>query len=177
MTARRELWLAVLLCLAGSALALFAVSRTWVTYSDPRQLTIHDVVRPESGAHVAPEVRALAFVGLAAVAAVAATRSWGRILVGALLAVTGAVVVLRVGDLLAGGLATGAEAHEHLAWPWLALLGGLLMAAGGGLVAVRGRRWAALSSSYQVPAAREAAAEPTDKSTWDALDRGDDPTA
>jgi uncharacterized membrane protein (TIGR02234 family) len=167
----------VALCLAGSALTLFAVTRTWVTLTDPRQLTIHEVVRLQSGVHYAPEVRALAFVGLAAVAALAATRTWGRSLVGALLTVAGAVVVLRVGDLLAGGVAIGRSAHTHPGWPWLTLLGGLVMAVGGALVATRGRRWAALSSSYQVPSARETDAEPTDKGTWDALDRGDDPTA
>jgi uncharacterized membrane protein (TIGR02234 family) len=177
VTARRELWLAVLLCLAGSALALFAVTRTWVTFTDPQQLTIHDVARPERGVHYAPEIRALGVVGLAGVVAVAATRSWGRILVGVLLSLAGGVIVLRVGDLLAGRVATGPSAHTHLVWPWLALLGGLVMAAGGSVVAARGRRWAALSSSYETPAARESAPEPTDKGTWDALDRGDDPTA
>jgi hypothetical protein len=57
--------------------------------------------------------------------------------------------------------------------------GGVLLALSGALLALRGPRWSALSARYEAPAAR-AAERPTgpgDAGTWDALDRGEDPTA
>ena len=68
------------------------------------------------------------------------------------------------------------EVRVHHLWPALTLAGGVLLLLAGGLIAVRGRRWAGLSSSYDAPTAAPAAPV-TDKGVWDALDRGDDPTA
>jgi uncharacterized membrane protein (TIGR02234 family) len=182
----------VLLCLVGSALVLLAVRQSWVAYPVSHGLTIRDVRTHVAGREVAGAAQALSLVGFAGVVAIAATKRRGRVLVGALVALAGVLVVADVVSLMARGLGhelarSGCSglciisdqqynAGPTWLWPVLTLLGGLVMAAGGALVAVRGRRWAALSSSYQVPAARETAAEPTDKSTWDALDRGDDPT-
>jgi hypothetical protein len=61
-------------------------------------------------------------------------------------------------------------------WVVATLAGGVLLALVGALVVVRGGDWAGLGSSYDAPGA---APEPpvTDKAVWDALDRGDDPTA
>jgi len=77
------------------------------------------------------------------------------------------------GSTLSACSVRGARTSE--AWVWLTILGGLLLALSGALVAARGRRWAALSSSYQPPAARAAEPPATDKGVWDALDRGEDP--
>jgi uncharacterized membrane protein (TIGR02234 family) len=66
---------------------------------------------------------------------------------------------------------------SHPVWGWVTLVGGALLFFGGLLVAARGRRWAALSSSYENPSARAEAAPVTDKGVWDALDEGHDPTA
>ena len=185
MRARRELQLAVLLCLAGAALTFVAVRRDWISYptSDITIRSVRDGVR---GTSVAALSQALSLVGLAGVVAIAATKRWGRVVVGALVALAGIVVVGQLVDLLTSGLehrllATAPPGQRDSgptwAWPVLALVGGLLMAAGGLLVAVRGRRWAALSSSYETPAGRDLAAEPSDKATWDQLDAGEDPTA
>ena len=73
---------------------------------------------------------------------------------------------------LARSIAT-ARAVVVLPWPWAALVGSVLLAAGGLLVALRGRRWAVLSGRYDAPAARRTAPE---VSAWEALDRGEDPT-
>jgi uncharacterized membrane protein (TIGR02234 family) len=88
------------------------------------------------------------------------------------------------------------------AWPWLSAAGGLLIAVSGGVGLVRGRRWAGPSRRYErpadptadragspVPASGSGAAEGADPApsaaaagrdqrldTWDALDRGEDPT-
>lgn len=192
--ARRELRLAVLLCLVGSVLVLFAVSRPWGDVAGAADLTIKQVRDAIPGTKVAAEARALGLVGVAGVLAIAATRRWGRTLVGLALALSGAAIVWRVALLLGQGLRLRlASAHAncsrlcilseeqtkvrvHHAWPTLTLVGGLLLLVAGGLIAARGRRWAALSSSYDAPSTTPAAPV-TDKGVWDALDRGDDPTA
>ena len=188
----RELQLAVLLCLAGAALTFFAVRQDWI--SDPTSdLTIRRVEDGVRGSAVAALSQALSVVGLAGVVAIAATKRLGRVAVGALVAVAGVAVVVQLVDLLAQGLGHRLlavecprlcvvsqeryDASPTWVWPWLTLVGGVLMAAGGLLVALRGRRWAALSSSYEVPSARDPQAEPSDKATWELLDSGEDPTA
>lgn len=191
--AKRELRLAVLLSVLGSAGVLFAASRAWVTFSSEQVLTIARSTTEVSGNLIVPGARALALVGLAGVVAVAATRRTGRALVGLLVLAAGLGVMSVVGTVLADSLLTRgiqAAANErglqllqgvtHPVWAYGCLLGGLVLTLAGLLVAVRGRRWAALSSAYEPPVPRPAAmneAPPAgDKAVWDALDRGDDPT-
>ena len=194
MRARQELRVAVLLSLVGSALVLFAVSRAWGDVAGASGLTIKQVRDAIPGTKVAGDVRALGLVGMAGVLAIAATRRWGRVLVGLVLAVSGGVILWRVARLLGQGLRLRlASAHAscprlcilsqeqtevrvHHLWPTLTIVGGALLLLAGALIAVRGRRWAALSSSYDAPSAVPAPPV-TDKGVWDALDRGDDPTA
>ena len=193
MTARRELWLSVLLCLAGSALVLLSSARTWATLEPAR---LGSVPRHLNGDDLAGAAQALGYVGLAAVLALAATKRLGRVVIGLLVLLAGVVIVVVLVRLLDQGLAQRALAHvgspscgpqcavytstgpvsSSATWPWLALVGGVVMALSGLLVAVRGPRWAALSSAYDAPAARATEAPVTDKGVWDALDRGDDPT-
>lgn len=182
----RELRLALLLVLAGAALALLAGGRDWVsaTVAAPPPLPPRSVA--VSGDDAVPGLRALALLGLAGVAALAATRTRGRVALGALLALAGAgVVVLAVRALVRGaarllaasGTAAPGSALELTRWPLVAALGGTLLALGGLVVAVRGRRWAALSSRYEAPAARaERPAPRPEVQAWEALDRGEDPT-
>ncbi len=54
------------------------------------------------------------------------------------------------------------------------VLGGLLSAVGAALVVVRAGRWPQPRSRYDAPAARR---DGTPRDTWEALDRGEDPTA
>ena len=190
MTTRRELWLAVVLCLLGSALTLWAVRQQWASFPASEDITIRRVRDGVAGSEVAGLSEALSLVGLAGVVAVAATKRTGRVVVGALVALAGVGVVGQLVGLMADGLghrlaAAGCprlclgsqlDASPSWAWPVLALVGGVLTTAGGLLVAWRGRRWAALSSAYQVPAARDPGAEPSHKGLWDVLDAGDDPT-
>lgn len=193
MTSRRELQVAVLLCLLGAGLVLFAAGRPWVQYTDLAPLTIDAVRTSVRGSHIVPGAQALGYVGLAGVVALAATRGVGRLLVGVLVLASGIGVVALVGHALADGiLVRGLEAAGFSCVPschgfrearrtgsWAvaaALLGGVLLALSGLLVAVRGRRWASLSASYELPAAGAPKAPATDKGVWDALDRGEDPT-
>lgn len=190
MTARRELRLAVLLCLVGSALVLLAASRTWLALMTPAQPPLPASVRRFAGSDLVPGVRVLAVLGLAGVAALLAARRWGKIAVGFALAAAGAAVVVLDARVLAdpaGAVTRAASLRQegisfvgtpHLGpWPLGCLAGGVLLGVAGLLVVVRGRRWAALSARYERPAGRAEVAAPVgDKGVWDALDRGEDPT-
>jgi uncharacterized membrane protein (TIGR02234 family) len=200
VTSRRELLLAVGLCTLGAVLVLLGVDRTWVVLEDRGGLTLQELHRSVSGATLAPGLRALGWVALAGVLALAATRQVGRVLTGAVLVVVGAAAVVVSGTHLHRAHLleeAGRELHTcatngppcrppagiqlptlvaHTAPVWLCLLGAALVTVAGLLTTVRGRRWSGLGSSYEAPGA--AAPEPvTDKGVWDALDRGDDPTA
>ena len=186
---RRELRAAVLLCLAGAALVLLAVSQTWFRSSLPEAPPLPSATERLAGSLLLPGARPLALVALAGIAALFAARRGGRVVVGLLVLLAGAgVVALDVRLLLAPAEAVRrAELSRQVSqpltgapqlgpWPLLCLVGGLLIAAAGLLFAVRGRRWAALSRSYEVPAARVGSGPEGggDKAVWDAMDRGQD---
>ncbi len=188
---RRELRVALLLVLVGSGLVLLSAGRDWVdvVVAQPAPLPARAVVR--TGADVAGGLRALGVLGLAGVAALAATRALGRLLVGVLLSASGAGAVAVSASALARGalaglgeqgrtLGAGGPDPAFSGWPLAALAGGALLAVGGLVVALRGRRWAQLSARYEAPAARAegTARRPArpEVEAWEALDRGEDPT-
>jgi uncharacterized membrane protein (TIGR02234 family) len=180
---RRGLVVAVLLCLAGGALLLLVLSRTWLEYGTAGQAPLPGVTVTVSGAQLVPGARALALLGLAAAAALPATRSWGRQLVGLVVALAGAgavaLLVRALADTADAAMRTEqlrldvhfADAPDLGGWPYVGLLGALLLVAAGVLTLVRGRTWSALGASYDAPTA------PKETSAWDALDHGVDPTA
>ena len=178
---RRGLVVAVLLCALGAGLVIVATAQTWLALRFPGVEPLPARRVDIRGTVLVPGARALAFVGLAGVAALPATRGRGRQLVGAVLAVAGAgaaaVLVRALVD--PEGALSGARTGFGFAgsgsigfggWPYVALLGALALLAAGVLAVARGRTWPALGARYDAPAA---AKEP---SLWDALDRGDDPT-
>ncbi|SDU75609.1 TIGR02234 family membrane protein [Jiangella alkaliphila] len=197
LEARREYFGALLLLAAGGVLGLVAASRSWGTAEQSSSLSV--TTEPVSGSDLLPLAPAVALVALAAVVAVPAVRRLGRRVVGGVLAVLGAVqavmaaVVLpdldgRVSDWLATGPeATGpAESvSTSPAWAVAVVLAGLLVTVAGLLVAVRGPSWPSMGARYERSGGRgrRPAAEPAKKpaegnrATWDALDRGDDPTS
>jgi uncharacterized membrane protein (TIGR02234 family) len=185
----------VALCALGGGLVLGAVGRTWLRISAQRRAPLADVTLSLSGRTLAPLIAGLGIVGLAGVVGLLATRRRGRLVVAALVALSGLVILVdaltRVGapgtaavrDLLddsgrAGGLAADPvlTATAEPAWPLLAAAGGLLLALGGVAALVRSRRWPTMSARYETPAARSQRPR-TDAAVWDALSRGDDPTA
>jgi uncharacterized membrane protein (TIGR02234 family) len=95
-TMRREFALALLAAAAGVGLVLFAVRQAWAQaiFTPPRPLPAQDI--PVTGQQLVPLASALALAGLACLAAVIATRSVARRLVGVLLAVLGAGVAAAV---------------------------------------------------------------------------------
>ena len=196
MSRRSLLPAAVLLCLSGAFLVLVGSGRRWTSLALPAGPLgdLRDVTL--TGADLAPGVSALGLVGLAGVVALAATRRTGRVAVGAVLLLAGAGVVaaVLVPDLTAATLRSAPTAGQDAAdagdvrttaWPAVTAAGGLLLAAAGLLTALRGRSWPALGARYDAPA-RSAQGRGTaprtepvrpERSLWEALDRGEDPTA
>jgi uncharacterized membrane protein (TIGR02234 family) len=185
---------AALLCLvAGGALGLVAAARTWAEAAVDDGLVT--TTMQASGRELVPLGPAVALLALAAVVAVPATRRTGRRLVGAVLAtaglVTAAWAAVVTTDLTAraarwagssGGDVTGVQ--EAPAWGVAAAASALLIAGAGLAVLIRGAGWPALGRRYERRAARSdppAAADPSDlragRETWDAMDRGQDPTS
>jgi uncharacterized membrane protein (TIGR02234 family) len=130
-----------------------------------------------------PGTRALALLGLAAAAAVPATRRLGRVVVGVLVLAAGVGIIAVVGRALADPDAAMRRAGPfvdvhvtsgvHLGgWPYVAIVGAVLLVLAGLLVVVRGRHWTSMSARYDAPVARPAG----EGSLWEALDRGEDPT-
>ncbi|MFF4605531.1 TIGR02234 family membrane protein [Streptomyces sp. NPDC001339] len=193
--ARRSLAAALLAGAAGAGLALLASGRTWAEGS--ALLPQGELPRSVTGADVTGVPGALAVVGLAALVAVFAVRRTGRVLVAALLTLSGAGVaaaaVLGNGDTsalrekaaTAVGLA-GADVQNvtHTGWPWVATAGGVLLLAAGLLALFRGRHWPAMSGRYErtpggARGPRRAPAAPDlerPEEIWKSLDRGEDPT-
>lgn len=190
--ARRSLALALLLGAVGAAVSLLATRQTWARGSVA--VAGGDFPLTATGSDVTGVPAALAVVGLAALVAVFAVRRAGRYLVSGLLALSGAGTVaaalLGVGDSAAldekaaetsGDTAAVVTGLTHTGWPYAAVGGALLLAAG--LLALWfGRRWPAMSGRYErdgSPRARKAA-PPVDpdrpEDLWKALDRGEDPT-
>lgn len=195
-TARGELVVAVVGMLLGAALVLFAASRGWATLHVDRDRPLAALRRTVKGSTAQPLLTAMGIVGLAGVVALLATRRVGRSLVGLVVALAGVVVLLRaLGDvhgisagraqsLLTGsgpvvGVRAGARVTVdlHAGSVVLAVVGGALLLLVGGLAAVRGHRWPAMGSRYERPESSEQAATSGDRRLWEALDRGEDPTA
>jgi uncharacterized membrane protein (TIGR02234 family) len=138
---------------------------------------------------------ALAIVGLAALVAVFAVRSGGRLLVAALLALCGAgaaaAAFIGAGDSSAldekaaravGNTAATVDSLSHTAWPYVTVAGSLLILVAGLLALRYGKQWPAMSGRYErdgtpCPGRARTAPDPErPEEIWKALDRGEDPT-
>jgi uncharacterized membrane protein (TIGR02234 family) len=195
-SARREMGTLLAIGVAGAAGALLAGSQVWVRLSAVRPPPLPDVTVALAGREVEPLVPALGVVGLAGLVALLATRGRVRLLVGALLAASGLTVAVRAAGWVTGpdaGTAlllltdagrvsgvppgTAVAASADPVWPALAVLGGLALLAAGVTAVLRARRWPGMSARYEAPAAAVARPATEPSAVWDALDRGDDPTA
>ncbi|OHV36142.1 Trp biosynthesis protein [Pseudofrankia sp. EUN1h] len=192
LAGRAGLGAAVLACLVGAGLVLFASSATWAR-TEVRDATTTGggaVGTPLAvalgGGDLAPAVSALGLVGLAAAVALVATRGAGRRVVGVLVALAGVGVVVlaaRIGvtpepavraarhvvDLAPSGHPRIGQVRLSAA-PWAAALGGLAFVGAGLVAVVFGPRWPGMGGRYHTRAPR-----PLDD--WDAIERGQDPTA
>ncbi len=143
---RGPLWI-VALSLAGAAAALWGSTRLAWGVDTPRFGT------------------GLALVALAGFAGAVAVGGWAKRVVGGLVVLAG--VLGGVAALGTGGSGAGLLS---------ALLGAVLLAVAGVLVARLGGRLPTLGARYRPAGARGASGD-RDKDMWDGLSRGEDPTA
>ena len=185
MTPGRRLAYTVLLCAAGAGLAAYGITRTWSEIVTARA-GLSSLRDARTGAELEPWVLGLVLVALAGAGALLATRGLARRLLGGLLALVGLGVVAGV---VAGraGLAVGAAGAGATLGPVVCVLGGLAIVLGGLAAARSGHEWPAMGARYE---RRGGVATAPDgdrdadvdqrvdtRAAWDALDRGDDPTA
>jgi uncharacterized membrane protein (TIGR02234 family) len=193
----RQLGLVAVLAVAGAAIAAIAAALTWwsADYQDPLTGPLTITV---TGGGAVPELVPLALVALAGFGAALSTHGTVRRLVGVVLVLCGGAMVIRsalyFGDqpnALSSSLSRPAAAvgdpQLHALGPALGVLGGLLLAAAGVLIAAgRGARQR-LGTRYDAPTGKSTAgptsagavvgAPPDQQDWWKALDAGADPTA
>ncbi|MEV7079137.1 TIGR02234 family membrane protein [Streptomyces sp. NPDC093516] len=190
---RLSLAVALLCGALGAAVALLATRQQWA--EGTARVAGGSFPLTASGSDVTGVPAALAVVGLAALVAVFAVRRAGRVVVAALLALSGAGTVaaalLGASDSSAldekaarasGDTSASVAALSHTAWPYVAAAGGVLLLLAGLLALRYGRLWPAMSGRYErggtpQPRRRAPAADPDrPEDLWKALDRGEDPT-
>jgi uncharacterized membrane protein (TIGR02234 family) len=199
LRSRAGLVLVACACVVIGGLALLAAGRGWVTFSvaEPPLPPLRKAV---SGHTVASAVTPLALVVLAGVVALPATRRVGRRLAGVLLALAGAGLVIASADVLASPAASVKGAAARLmgrtgvrptevavsGWPWLVVVLGAVTVVVGAVVVAFSGGWPAMGRRYEASQANRAdradRAGPSsgraadERSMWDRIDEGDDPT-
>ncbi|MFI9751958.1 TIGR02234 family membrane protein [Streptomyces collinus] len=190
---RLSLAVALLSGALGAAVALLATRQQW----SQGTATVAGGAFPltATGSDVTGVPAALAIVGLAALVAVFAVRRAGRFAVAALLALSGAGIIaaalLGASDSSAldeqaaqasGDTSASVDTLSHTAWPYVAVVGGVLILLAGLLALRYGRLWPAMSGRYErggtpQPRHKAPAVDPDrPEDLWKALDRGEDPT-
>ena len=185
--------LVVLIGLAASLALAGTTALEWIRATAPDLTgTVIDV--SVTGQEAAPGVLALALVGAAASVASALSSRWLRWVTGSVLLAAGAgAAVLALGTSLdpeaasRGGVARatgvlGGEVHASAGnWPLLALVPAVLVAATGVAVLTVGGRWSSgsryRSAAVKAPTGPAALPQEDPAAAWDALTRGEDPTA
>ena len=181
MTPRRVLAIVVVVTAVAAGLVLFAASRSWSVEVAARPAPLPAARVTRTGSSLVPALPALALVALAAAGALLATRGRGRFLVGLVLAGSG------LGVMAASFVALVRAAGAGGAWAGACVLGGAAIAAMGWFVLRRGQAWPSMGTRYDrarsggYPPDRDAPdrrAQPLGGTeVWDAIDRGEDPTA
>jgi hypothetical protein len=176
------LFAAVVCTAVAGGVLLVVAGRTWgsavVTAAGGARVSVH-----ATGGDVAPALPALGLALLVLALAVFVSRSWVRQLVGLVVVVVGGAataLALTTRDDLAAELtrqafaSSASIAPSTSGWAVAAAVVGVLAVLAGAATVIVGARWPTLGSRYDAPAAR-----PRDEavSAWEALDRGDDPTA
>ncbi|MQA63081.1 MAG: hypothetical protein GEU86_16675 [Actinophytocola sp.] len=170
----------VALELAG-AVALWGASKlawSWASFDGGVRGILEETVL---GSERAPALVPLALLAVAGIAGLIATSGWARRVLCLVLLVAGAAacVVTGVDVAAVAGDRGGADGSGIQPGHGLALLGGLLVAAGGALGARAADRLPKLGERYDNPAAKAETvpAADTDEDLWNALSEGEDPTS
>lgn len=176
---RSRLLVAASVVVAGALLVLLAASQQWGSLG---RTTV-------TGRQVSAALPALALALLSLAVSVAATRGLLRrfvAAVGVAVATVDVVVAIRARDDIAKSVADRAFAgvsgsvvssvpHTN-GWWVVAVAGGVVAALAFSAVAIAGARWQGMGARYDAPRAAARAKDPS-VAAWEALDRGDDPTA
>ncbi|TDQ48514.1 Trp biosynthesis-associated membrane protein [Actinorugispora endophytica] len=185
---RREYAAALALTAAGATALLAASARTWASAEVATGGGLAPVPVELPAAAVAPVASALGWAGLAALAALFATKGLARRAVGLLVALMGAGALAGVAvgtrpPALAAAAERAATAEGAVgpvalaaAWPVLAAAGAVLLFAGGVLTLLRGTAWPTMSSRYDRHSAPRATRADDPAELWKSLDSGADPT-
>jgi uncharacterized membrane protein (TIGR02234 family) len=181
----------VILALTGAALVLLATGRIW---AQGRVDGLAGVVPVSvTGRQAQPVLPALALIAGAAGMVLAICGPVVRWLAATALVLAGAgagaaAVVLAsdaarllqpAASRLSGVTGSAIRNSDLSLWPWVTVLAGALVLLAGCWAMLAGAAWAAAGKRYQRLEAGAAAAAPTDDpaAAWDALTRGEDPTA
>lgn len=188
MTPRRELTTAALLCTAAAALVILAAGRVWATAVGAGAPS---VTMSMTGGEIGVPTGVLGWASLATLGALFAVRGRARVAVGAVLLLLGLVIAAyslfwtSPQDALDAAVARSPlfvvkdlQSIEWTSWKLFSATGGVIIAAVGCFVMVRGSRWPGMSARYDgKAAAARPAAEDDPGALWKSLDRGEDPTA
>ena len=164
---RRAKYTTMLAVVVGAGLALLASTQPWITVHLSAAANHADAVVVQ-GSAAAPALTALSLAGLALAAALAIAGPVVRIVLavfGVLIAVSITLSAgIALGDPVQAAAAaitgasgvSGGSSVAHLAksvdvsaWPWIAILGGIVTAAASFAVIVTSRRWPGPSRRYQ----------------------------
>ncbi|HEU4346993.1 MAG TPA: Trp biosynthesis-associated membrane protein [Actinoplanes sp.] len=184
-------------CLAGAGLAIFGATRVWSVEVTTRP-GLSDLREPATGADAQPWLVALSLIALAGAGALVATRGVVRRGLGVVIMLVGAGMMIAA---IAGrtSVDAGTAGAGATLWPAACVAGGALVALAGLSAARHGQTWPVMGARYERthptagPGERagpgrslspgtadgdqvEGVAGDT-RAVWDALDRGEDPTA
>ncbi|MDN5686345.1 MAG: Trp biosynthesis-associated membrane protein, partial [Brachybacterium sp.] len=173
---------------AGSPLAR-ATRTTWAQATAP-DLTGSAQQVAVTGSDAAPTVLALGLVALAASLTTSLSSTWVRLVTGPVLLAAGlgagwsalAVVLDPIGAsgsaaATATGVVGGQVQATATAWPLLTLIPALAVAAVGALVLLVGPTWPVRTRYRSAAVVATADPETDPAAAWDALTRGEDPSA
>jgi hypothetical protein len=167
----------VVVTLLLGAVALWGASRmTWAaTFRDAGVRGM--VLDTRHGAEEAVSLVPLAVLAVAGVAGMVATGGWARRVLGLILVLAGlGACWAGVDGLRLSGYPAGIPAGQIITGHLLAVLGGILVLAGGLLGTRNAGRMPRLGARYAAPGGKTKATDP-DAELWEALSDGDDPTA
>ena len=189
---RREYGLTMLAMAAGAGLMLAASGMEWVTGELGSPGDVAAVPVELTGGELTGALNGLGWAGLAGLAGLYAARSWGRRLVGLLIAACGVFAVTsvwsatRAGELVDTVAASTTETagtgqvvgtpELHALGPALGVAGAVLLVLTGLVAVMRAPAWPGMGTRYDRTAAPRPHQAETPDDLWKSLDAGDDPT-